>query len=664
MSRKTWITDPNDYLEPLIASSGAASIPAITVTDFFKETVRKHGNRPAVQYKTKANGVLSPDWTVLTWEQYFNAATSFAKSLIHLGVQARKCTNIIGFNSYQWFIANSGTILAGCIPAGIYTSNLREACLYISEHSQAEVIIVEDNKQLAKFIETGHRLPSLKAFVVWAEPVDQAIAKKCTASVYSFDDFLKLGSDVPQSAVDERSAVTRPGHCATLIYTSGTTGPPKAVMISHDNLAWTIQVFCENFLTTAHTDKIVSYLPLSHVAGQLVDMYYPMFVGGCTYFAQPDALKGTLTHTLKEVKPTMFFGVPRVWEKMMEAMVAIGRETTGIKKSLSTWAKGLGAEHSRLQQFGNGGGAPWGYGCANALILSKIKEALGLDECRSFFTAAAPISPDVINYFGQLDIQLFELFGQSECTGPHTSSKVGAWKVGACGRPMPGTETKIDPSTKELCYRGRHIFMGYMYMPEKTAETIDEEGYLHSGDVAEFDNDDDPNVPKPSGFMRITGRIKELIITAGGENIPPVLIENEMKGAMVALSNCMVVGDRRKFLGMLVSLKTEVDKDTGAPTDKLAKDALFVGQTIGSTATTLTEASKDPLWAKYIEDGRKVANSKTTSAAQIVQKWKWLPCDFSEKAGDLTPTLKLKRNVVSEKYAELIDSIYEGSGDA
>jgi long-chain-fatty-acid--CoA ligase ACSBG len=198
-----------------------------------------------------------------------------------------------------------------------------------------------------------------------------------------------------------------------------------------------------------------------------------------------------------------------------------------------------------------------------------------------------------------------------------------------------------------------------MYMPDKTAETFTSTGLLRSGDVAEFDGNDDPEVPKPSGFMKITGRIKELIITAGGENVPPVLIENEMKAANVALSNVIVIGDKRKFLSMLVSIKTEIDNETALPTNKLAADALFVGKKIGSTATTVEEVIKCPLWTKHIDDGMKLANSRTTSNAQIVQKWKLLPTDLSEKAGDLTPTLKLKRNVVTAKYEKLIDSVYE-----
>jgi len=551
--------------------------------------------------------------------------------------------------------------LAGCVAAGIYSTNSPEACKYITEHSKAEVIVVEGNKQLAKYADIGNSMPHVKALVVWGEGIDGLVAAKCGRPVYSWDDFLTLGAGVQENEVDARWANIRPGHCASLIYTSGTTGAPKAVMISHDNLTWTSRNIIDHYMTLNHTDRVVSYLPLSHIAAQLIDIHCVMALGGAVYFAQPDALKGSLTVTLKEVKPTFFFGVPRVWEKIQEKMAEMGRQTTGVKKLLADWAKGCGTEKTKMNQFGAGGGAPWSYGCANSLILSKIKEALGLDQCKGCFTAAAPIAPETLWYFASLDIPVYEVFGQSECTGPHTVSYAHCWKIGSCGRPIVGTESKLEPVTGELCYRGRHIFMGYMHNLKETQATIDDEGYLHSGDVAEFDDNDDPEILKPSGFMRITGRIKELIITAGGENVPPVLIENEMKAALLALSNVMVIGDKRKFLTMVVSLKVEVDGESGMPTDRLAADSLFVAKQIGSTATLYSEAKVDPLWKAYVDKGMKVGNSKTTSNAQIVQKWAWLPQDFSEKAGELTPTLKLKRKVAAEKHASVIEAMYHGS---
>jgi long-chain-fatty-acid--CoA ligase ACSBG len=651
-------TEPDACVQIRMGSEGFAAEPAHTVMDLFKTAVAKFGNEPALRQKRKVDGKLSAEWTTWTWEKYYSDSIRFAKSLIHLNVDMFKISNIIGFNSPEWLIANSGSIAAGCIAAGIYTSNIADACLYVTTHSKAEVLVVEDMKQAMKYAGKGAETPNLKAIVVYSEAIDASKVSQFNVPLYTFEDFLELGKDVPDADVEARQAKIQPGNCCTLIYTSGTTGPPKAVMISHDNITWTVKNLIDNFLPLLGAgERLVSYLPLSHIAGQMIDIHAPMFIGGCTYFAQPDALKGSLTTTLKDVKPTLFFGVPRVWEKIQEKMVAMGRETTGIKKTLSTWAKGCGADRTKRAQFGGDGGTSFGYGCANGLVLSKIKNALGLDECKYHFTAAAPISAETLEYFGSLDIQIMEVFGQSECTGPHTASTPGAWKIGSCGRPMPGTETMIAKDTDELCYRGRHIFMGYMYMDDKTAETIDSDGWLHSGDVATFDENNAPGVPAPSGFMTITGRIKDLIITAGGENIPPTLIENEMKNAMLALSNCLVIGDRRKFLTMLISMKTEVDSD-GNPTDALTGDSLFEAKRIGSTATTMSEAAKDPKWVAYFNEGMQAANAKNASNAQKVQKWAMLPIDLSEKAGDLTPTLKVKRSLVNEKYADLADSMY------
>lgn len=662
---KYWVTEPDQATDiaARMNSLPYGDKPPKTVVQVLLETVEKHGTRPALCVKVPINGVVPKEWKTWTWNEYWRDCRSYAKSLVFLGVEKFQIINILGFNSPEWFIANTGSIAAGCIAAGIYTTNTAEACKYVSEHSRAQLVTLEGNKQLAKYVDLT--LPLLKAIVVWGEVADPALVARSKVPVYSWDEFLALGAAVPEVDIDARTLDLQPGHCASLIYTSGTTGPPKAVMISHDNLTWTASNIIENYVDMSHEDCVISYLPLSHIAAQLIDIHCLQALGGTTYFAQPDALKGSLTTTLREVRPTIFFGVPRVWEKIQEKMAQLGRETTGVKRMISTWAKGCGSENTRLSQFGcPDTRKPWGYGCAKSIVLSKIREALGLDRAKLTLTAAAPISEDTLLYFGSLDIPIYEVFGQSECTGPHTVSSPGNWRIGYCGRPIRGTETKIAADTQELCYRGRHIFMGYMYMPEQSASTIDEEGYLHSGDVAAFDDNDYPDVPKPSGFMKITGRIKELIITAGGENVPPVLIEDAMKNAMpLALSNVMVVGDRRKFLAMLVSLKVDMDPETAAPTDQLAKDALFVGQQIGSTATTYTQAKDDPRWIEYINAGVKKGNSKTTSNAQIVQKWKWLPADFSEKAGELTPTLKLKRNVVSAKYQDLIESIYAEAGD-
>jgi len=663
--RLVYTTVPDGVLEPLVdPACPYAGLPPTTIIDRFSLAVEKWGSRPAMALKRAPRGsshaVESLPWTTWTWRAYHEECRQFAKSLLHLRCAAYSVVNCIGFNSPEWFIANNGAIMAACISAGIYTSNLPAACQYISSHSKAQVVVCEGNEQLKKYAEIGASLPHLKCIVVWAEEPDAQLARECGVAVYSWAQFLRLGADggVTDAQLDSRQRVVRPGSCSTLIYTSGTTGQPKAVMISHDNVTWTTAALADNYLHLDCDDRILSYLPLSHIAAQMIDVHVPMYIGGCTHFAQPDCMKGSLTTSMKDVQPTFFFGVPRVWEKIQEKLAAIGRETTGLKKAIGAWAKAQALDKAQRAQFGAQGGQPACYGCANAVVLSKIHQALGLGACKACFTGAAPISADTLWYFSSLGLPIYEVFGQSECSGPQTVSCAGNWKVGSAGRPMVGTESKVCEGG-EIAYRGRHIMMGYMYMEEQTKAAIDSDGFLHSGDVATFDDDNDSRIKAgPGGFMQITGRIKELIITAGGENIPPVLIEAEMKQAMLALSNVMVVGDRRKFLTSLVSFKTTVDLATGMPTNQLAADALFEGRIIGSNATTVEQAAQDPLWKAYVAAGLAVANGKTTSSAQVVQKWAILPRDFSEAEGTLTPTLKLKRAVAAERYAGLIEKMY------
>ena len=340
--------------------------------------------------RAPAGGKPPKDWQIWTWKDYWLDSRKFAKALHSLKVDKFGIVNVLGFNSPEWFIANMGSIMGGGICAGIYTTNTSEACLYISQHSKAAVIVVEDNKQLAKYASVPkNSLPFLKALVVWGEAsLDKSVVDRCSAPVYLWKDFLALGmnSTVTDDAIDTRLQSILPGHCSTLIYTSGTTGSPKAVMISHDNITWTAKVMKDNYVDLGHEDRICSYLPLSHIAAQILDLHVPMALGACTYFCQPDALKGSLTVTMKDVRPTIFFGVPRVWEKIQEKMVQVGRSGGAIKKFIASWAKSIGTEHSRRAQYGNDGGAPCGYACANKLVFSNVKAALGLDQAKACFT--------------------------------------------------------------------------------------------------------------------------------------------------------------------------------------------------------------------------------------------------------------------------------------
>ena len=330
-------------------------------------------------------------------------------------------------------------------------------------------------------------------------------------------------------------------------------------------------------------------------------------------------------------------------------------------KVLASWAKGEALaywesmDYNALQSFSWTRYLPITY-YMSKILLSKVHQALGLDRCHSFMAGAAPMEPKVIRYFMSLDMPIMDVFGQSECTGPHSANTLSAFCVGTVGRPIVGSQTRRNPETGELSYTGRHLFAGYMNMPEKTRETMDDQGWLYSGDVIEMDHHDDPQIDEgPSGFISITGRIKELIVTSGGENIPPVLIESVLKSTMPALSNAMVIGDRRKFLTVLLCLQVQVDQDGVATTTLTPAARQAVPQ---STATTTQQAANDPYWIEYLKQGLTAANDKATSHAQRIGKYALVPTDFTEKGGELTPTLKLKRSVTADKYKDLIEAMY------
>ncbi|KAG7399101.1 hypothetical protein PHYBOEH_009679 [Phytophthora boehmeriae] len=639
----TWKID--EEVKIRMTESGAGARPAITASQAFENTLAKYGSGNALHYKKDG------EWNTYSFQTYYDKCCQFAKSLLHVGLERYQGVSIIGFNAPEWAIADVGAIFAGGVAAGIYTTNNPKACEFIAKHSDSAVVVCDGVTQLEKFLAIEKNLPKLKALVVWNDTVPEGI--QTTVPVYSWDDFMELGKDVKDETLKEIMTSQKPGNCCTLIYTSGTTGDPKAVMISHDNLVWTIMsvvgMIKRNFNHQMdNTDRLVSYLPMSHVAAQLIDIWLPICGGLQSYFAQPDALKGSLGVTLKEVRPTFFFGVPRVWEKIAEKMWSIAAQTTGIKKRIAGWAKDKAAQKTALAQYGNSGGAPCGFGVANAVVLMRVKEALGLDQCIASFSGAAPISREVVEYFGSLDLPVYEFFGQSECCGPQTCSMQGNWKISTCGRTIDGSETKVVDGTDELIFGGRNIMMGYLKGEQQTKDTIDEDGWLHSGDCGKLDED---------GFMSITGRIKELIITAGGENVPPVIIEDTIKEELPLLSNVMVIGDRRKFLSALFTLRVTVDKE-GHPTDSLDEKALHVMKEIGSSATTVAEARADEKVKAYLDAGLKRANTHATSRAQNVAKYTVLDHDFSINGNELTPTLKLKRKVVYEKYESIVEDMY------
>ncbi|XP_033974393.1 long-chain-fatty-acid--CoA ligase ACSBG2-like [Trematomus bernacchii] len=637
-----WSTSRDQAVRLRMEGSGPASETPITVHQLFMETVENYGDLPALVSKTEGQ------WVTLTWRQYYEQCRAAAKSFLKLGLERYHGVGILGFNSAEWFISDVGCIFAGGLATGIYTTNSPEACQYVAESCEANILVVENQKQLEKILQVKDQLPHLKAIVQYKGELKQK-----APFLYTWAEFMKQGEDVPDEQLDAVIDSLRANECCILIFTSGTTGNPKGVMLSHDNLTWTVRTAAPMADLKYGEEVVVSYLPLSHVAAQLIDMWMCVCFAMTTYFADPDALKGSLVNTLKEARPTCFLGVPRVWEKMQEKMKAAGAKASPMRSAVAGWAKSIGLQYNYSVMNGENQ-VPLGFMLANNLVFKRVREALGLDRCKLCFTGAAPITKDTLEYFMSLNMPLLELYGMSESSGPHTISSNSSYFITSCGKVMPGAKTKLEnpdqDGSGEICFWGRHVFMGYLNMPDKTREALDQDGWLHSGDLGRHDKND---------FLFITGRIKELIITAGGENIPPVLIEDSVKSEVAIISNAMLIGDRLKFLSIMITLKCVVD-DNGDPTDALTTEALSFCQQHDVTVTTVSGiiANKEPAIYTAIQEGIERVNARATSNAQKIQKFVILEQDFSIGGGELGPTMKLRRPIVVKMYQEKINKLY------
>lgn len=626
-------------------SNEIVPVKAVTVVTLFERACETFPDSPALLYKTTPDS----EWLKITFKEYYNLVIVAAKAFTKCGLDESNGVGLLGFNSPEWFISYFATIFAGGLATGIYTTNCPEACFYVLNNAKCNVAVVENDLQLQKILKVWPRLPHLRTIIQYKGALQDKLD-----NVYSWDEFLQLGRDMGDNGDGLSTLVARwdriaPNKCCTLIYTSGTTGDSKGVMLSHDNVIWTATICGLHAQLERCGDVLVSYLPLSHVAAQILDMFIPLVYGVTVYFAQPDALKGTLGDTLKQVQPTVFLGVPRVWEKMQEKMMAAGKVQGWLTRTLVQCAKYIGY-HGNISLM-HGGTVPYGWTLANILVFSKVRKALGLERCKFCMSAAAPIMRETLDFFMSLNLPILQIYGMSETTGPHTVSFPWRYRSTSAGVELFGARTRLCPDTDEICMNGRNVFMGYLDMEEKTAESFDQEEWLTSGDIG----------VKDDGFLYITGRIKELIITAGGENVAPVPIEDCLKEQLNCISNCMLVGDKRKFLSILITIKTLPDPNTMVPTDLLHPQTLDWCKSLKVNASTLTQLLENPHSSviKSIQHAIDQCNKRAVSRAQNVQKWSILPRDFSMHNGELGPTLKLRRMVVTDMYKATIDAFYE-----
>ena len=607
---------------------------ASTIIERFHERVAEHPEKVAFRYKKDGN------WTDVSWREYGDTVKKVAKSLLSLGFKHSDKISLLSGNRPAWHIADVAAMSLGGATAAVYTTNSPEQVAYIVDHSDSKVAFVDTTDQLEKILKIRSDVPKLKKVVVFEGYKGDADKD----FVMTWEDFLALGTDVEDAKFDEAVAAVKPEDLATFVYTSGTTGPPKAVMLTHANIWWTATHSEQQLpLGDAEGGRALSYLPLSHIAERMISHLLQIYYGTTTWFAESI---DTLLVDLNACKPTYFFGVPRVWEKFYAGVQAkmAAADPNDRKVKLARKAIELGAEITKLEQEAvrRGGkladakvpiGMKAKHRVLDKLVLTKLRGAFGLDECTLALSAAAPLNPDLIWFFHSIGLKITEGYGQSEDNGPTSWNPPDAVQIGTVGTPLPGLECKLAEDG-EILVRGGNVMKGYYKDEAATSEAVDSDGWLHSGDVGEFD---------AHNYLKITDRKKDLIITAGGKNIAPQELENKLKSKAPIVSQVVVIGDRRPFLTCLLTLDEEKApawaKEQGIEGDIAA---------IANHERTLKEL-----------EGAINELNKGLAKVEGIKKFRVLERDFLQEENEITPTMKVKRKTINESFADAIEDMYK-----
>jgi len=599
-----------------------------TAPKIFRETVRKHQDRVAM--RKKEHGL----WHDLTWNDYYRMAKWVGSGLLALGLEKGDTVSIIGDNCPEWVIADMAIQCAGGIVVGIYATNAWQQVEYVIQNSESKFFFVENEEQLDKWLNFRENAPLLKKVIVWDL---EGLRHFSDPMVMTFDELMETGkqaSEKDPELFEKRIDSVMPEDVAMLIYTSGTTGPPKGAMLTQRNLTWMGKAITKD--NPMHDkDEVMSFLPLCHVFEQLFSVMGHITHGFVVNFIEsPD----TVTDNMIEISPTVGYAVPRIWEKYYSAIYIKMSDATWFKRMVFYGALKIGRKRATLSM--NFKKIPRSleilYWIAYFSVFRKLKERLGFDRMRIAYSGAAPISPDVLHFFQSIGVNLIEGYGQTEGTGVTCVSRVGKAKFGTVGPPLTGTEVKIAEDG-EILVRSPSVFKGYYKNPEATAETL-KDGWLHSGDVGMIDED---------GYLKITDRKKDIIVTAGGKNITPQYIENKLKFSPY-INDAVVIGDRRKFMSSLIM----IDEDNVV---KYAQDK----KVQFSTYKDLTHA---PEIIKLIQGEINKVNESLSRVEQI-KKFTILPKKLYEEDGEVTPTMKVKRKYVNEAFKDLIEAMYKGKGD-
>ena len=557
------------------------------------------------------------EWKPLSWAEAADRVESYANGLLALGVRKGDAFAIIGASRVEWALFDFALGSIGAIAAPIYANSSAKETGYILDHSESIGVLCEDDVQRAKVESVRDEAPRLLHVLTYADLDDLAARGRAYAAEHP-------------NALREAGEAIEEDDLFTYIYTSGTTGPPKGCMISHRNYYAMVAVVDDLPSFTGPEDTMLLYLPLAHNFGRLMHLS-GAYVGYAIAFL-PDPLQAAAA--LPQVKPTVFPSVPRVYEKVHTAVVAKFDAETGAKRKLIDWALGVGREVSELRRAGKPvpGGLAFKHRLADRLVYSKVKERLG-GRLRLAISGGAPLSAEIAEFFHAIDILLVEGYGLTECTTAASTNTHEAYRFGTVGRPLPGTEVKVADDG-ELLIRSETVFQGYYKDPEATAEVLGPDGWLRTGDIGEIDED---------GFVLITDRKKDIIVTAGGKNVAPQNLENDLKTSKY-VSQAMVVGDKRPYVAALITLDPDAmaawAEERGLPTDM---------------AVLADTAEVRELVQGIVDD----VNAERSRYEQI-KRFAIAGRDFTMENDELTPTLKLKRRVVTSHFAGDLEELYAG----
>jgi long-chain acyl-CoA synthetase len=605
------------------------ALPFETAHELFWQRVAELGDAPMMRQKDLGL------WRAYSWREVGTIVSEIAAGLVHLGFQPGEAASVLANTSREWVWTDLAVLSAGGICNGIYPTDAAAQVQYLCQDSASAYLFVEDDEQLDKFLEVRDALPAIRKVVVFDM---EGLGELGDPQVIGLDELRALGREhlrMHPGLIEQRRATRSAKDVAILVYTSGTTGRPKGAMITHANLCAVLSGLSSSlFEGMPEGGERIAFLPLCHIAERMIGEYIPIMRRSVTNFVENPE---TVFENLREVQPHVFFAVPRVWEKIYSQVMITLSEAGRVQKLAYAWAVSVGGRVADCQAKQVAPG-PWlalQHGLANFIVLDNVRRMTGMSRVQMALTGAAPISPDLIRWYRSLGVPLREGWGMTETTGGGTVNPRKAPRPGSIGVPGPGLEMRIAEGTNEILLRGSNVILGYLNQPEKTAEAIDAEGWLHTGDVGRVDDD---------GYFYITDRMKDIIITAGGKNITPSEWENQLKFSPY-VTDAVVIGDKRAFLTAIVMIDQE-------NVERFAqeRDIPF------SNYASLT---RSPEILELIQSEVDRVNKQFARVEQV-KKFFLLDRQLTAEDEELTPTMKLKRKLVQTKYAEQIEAMYRG----